>query len=366
VTLKRVKRQNTRLRFERWTANPTCKANVAAVVHNVSMTSVARHENPAIHVKELSQLARERGIVFEESILRDGAKRLLAELRHVGAIPMEVRVEFVDFRIKSTGSSPRDFDAAYAASMNWLLDVASRESGFYLVAGLAIRIPRGVMLPEASLTLDVLLVDAREPKRHLIVGEVKSYSDRGGYTKAASLATARAQAGLYVHALNLVVEELAIVDVCDVSNRGFLVLTKPGRNFPTVRWNEDFQWQAERARRGFELLEQSALDLNGDFAFDEDLPDQQLLDLILHAETDFGDACIGFCERAPTCQRLSLLADDGAFLGDEMKRFLNGVPLSRAEEILNGSRPKSGLERDLADRINASSPPAPSSDSESA
>jgi hypothetical protein len=356
MTKKRIRRQNTRLRFERWAANPTCKANIAAVVHNVSMVSVARHENPSIHVKEQSQLAFERGLVFEASLLRDGAERLIAELQRTDAIPSNSYVGFVDLRIQSTGAQPRDFDAAHAASTKWLQDVASLKPGFYLVAGLAIRIPRGVMLPEASLILDVLLVDARESKKELIVGEVKSYSDRGGYTKAASLASARAQAGLYVHALSLVVESLAITEECVVSQSGFLVLAKPGRNFPTVRWNEDFRWQAERARRGFGLLEQSALDLNGEFAFDENLPDQQLLDLILHAETDFGDACIGFCERAPTCQRLSLIADDGAFLGDEMKRFLNDVPLSRAEELLNGSRPKSGKERDLVERMKASAP----------
>lgn len=366
MTKKRIKRQNTRLRFERWAANPTCKANIAAVVHNVSMVSVARHENPSIHVKEQSQLAFERGLVFEASLLRDDARRLIAELRRTDAIPAETDVGFVDFRIQTTGNRPRDFEAALAASTKWLKNIASLKPGFHIVAGLAVRIPRGVMLPEASLIIDVLLVDAREPKKHLIIGEVKSYSDRGGYTKAASLASARAQAGLYVHAMSLVVESLALKEVCAVNWNGFLVLAKPGRNFPTVRWNEDFRWQAERARRGFTLLEESALDLNGDFAFDEELPTEKLLDLILHAETDFGDACIGFCERAPTCQRLSLMADDGAFLGDEMKRFLNDVPLSRAEQILNGSRPKSGSERDLADRIKSSSPAPTSSDGENA
>lgn len=351
MTQRKIQRQNTRLRFERWAANPTCHANVAAVVHNVSMATVAKHENPAIHIKEQSQLAFERGIIFEASILKDNAKRLVEEFVRVGAFQSSERTHFVDFRIAQGTSQPVDFESALDRSRRWLSDITNLQNGVHIIAGLAIRIPRGVMLPEASLLLDVLVVDARSPTRRCIVGEVKSYSDRGGYTKSASLASARAQAGLYVHGMQLVLESLGVSDQAEVSEKGFLVLTKPGRNFPTVRWNEDLKWQAERARRGFELLEQSALDLNGQFAFDEDLPDQQLLDLILHAETAFGDACIGFCERAPTCQRLSIARDDGAFLGDEMYRFLNGVPLSRAEALISGGQAATGTEQDLVQRI---------------
>jgi hypothetical protein len=221
----------------------------------------------------------------------------------------------------------------------------------HVVAGLVARIPRGVMLPEATLVLDVTLVDATTRPARVMVGEVKSYADRGGFTKAASLASARAQAGLYVHAMQLVVHELSLDDSCIVSTNGFLVLAKPGSNFPSVRWNEDLRWQAERARRGFALLEQSALALNGAFAFDEDLPEQQLIDLVLHAETDFRDSCIGVCERAPTCQRLSVARDDGAFLGDDVVRFLNGVPLSRAEALGRGARARTGAEADLVARL---------------
>lgn len=354
MTQRNLRRRNTRMRFERWAANPTCQANVAAVVHNVSMSAVARQENPAVHIKESSQLAFERGIIFEASILKDSAARLVNELRRVGTFDSNTPFAFVDFRIGASPTQPSDFDAALVRSTAWLQSIPTLPPAVHLVAGLATRIPRGVMLPEASLILDVLLVDTRTTTKQLIVGEVKSYSDRGGFTKASSLATARAQAGVYVHALNLVAASLDIKESCMVSDKGFLVLTKPGRNFPTIRWDEDLKWQAERARRGFELLEKSALDLNGLFAFDEDLPDQQLVDLILHAETNFGDSCLTFCERAPTCQRLSIARDDGAFLGDEAVRFLNGVPLSRAEALINGARPKTGAEQDLLNRFKSS------------
>lgn len=347
----RARRQNTRLRFERWAANPTCHANVGAVVHNVSMAAVARHENPAIHVRQSSELAFQRGILFERSLLRDGARRLLDELRRDGHLDTSTPTHFHDFRVGPSGSAPRDVDEALDRSRSWLTGLRSLPSGMHVLAGLVLRIPRGIMLPEATLVLDVTLVFATAQPARIMVGEVKSYADRGGYTKSGSLASARAQAGLYVHAMELVIRELEMDDSCSVSTNGFLVLAKPGSNFPSVRWNEDLRWQAERARRGFQLLEESALALNGAFAFDEDLPEQQLIDLVLRADTDFRDSCIGVCERAPTCQRSSVTRDDGAFLGDDVVRFLNGIPLSRAEALVRGAEATTGAEADLLRRM---------------
>ncbi len=63
------------------------------------------------------------------------------------------------------------------------------------------------MLPEAILVIDgaaVILRDLTPPE--LIVGEIKTYPDRGGYTEPAQLAQARAQAGVYVHGLDLGVQ----------------------------------------------------------------------------------------------------------------------------------------------------------------
>jgi 2-iminoacetate synthase ThiH len=67
------------------------------------------------------------------------------------------------------------------------------------------------MLPEALLVLDALVVRHDETPRRLIVGEVKTYPDRGGYTDTRELATARAQAGVYVHGLDLVLQETSLL-----------------------------------------------------------------------------------------------------------------------------------------------------------
>ena len=76
----------TRLRFEQRAANPTCQANVSAVVHNVSMRKVALRESPGIHLKVQSELTSARGNLFEKSVLADNAARLANELRHIGVV----------------------------------------------------------------------------------------------------------------------------------------------------------------------------------------------------------------------------------------------------------------------------------------
>jgi len=99
-----------------------------------------------------------------------------------------------------------------------------------VVAGATVMIPGGVMLPEALLVLDVLVIRAGEERPELVVGEIKTYPDRAGYTDARELAAARAQAGVYVHGLTLVLAELGLANAFHVSKTGFLVLCRPGFN----------------------------------------------------------------------------------------------------------------------------------------
>lgn len=346
-----AKHRGTRLRFEQWAANPTCHANVSAVVHNVSMKKVAEREAPGIHLKVQSDLTFARGQLFEASVLANEGERLVREFRRLGIVGEDEPVHYTDLRTHFSEDDVPQLEEAVSSTERWLRGIRNLQRGRHLVSGIVLRIPRGVLLPEATLKLDVTYIDTTGERASIVVGEIKSYADRGGFTQASSLASARAQAGVYVHAFELVIEKLGLETSCKVEKAGFLVLTSPGTNFPSLRWDENLEWQAERARRGFALLEQSAEELNGQFAFDEELPAEELIDLVLHAETDFKDACIGFCERAPTCHDHSLLRDDGAFLGDDVVRFLNGVKLSRAEAIIKGSQPTTDAEVDLKRRL---------------
>ncbi len=120
------------------------------------------------------------------------------------------------------------------------------------------------MLPEALLVLDALVVRHDDAPPTLMVGEIKTYPDRGGYTDPTELATARAQAGVYVHGLDLVLDELDLASAFKVAREGFLVLSRPGFNQPSIRAGEDLRYQAERAKRGFQRLRDAAAQLPAD------------------------------------------------------------------------------------------------------
>src|SRR5205823_4573286 len=151
------------------------------------------------------------------------------------------------------------------------------------------------------------------------------------------------------HAIQLVVDELAIADDLDVSESGFLVLSRPGSNQPSVRPNEDLRYQAERARRGFDLLERAATVLPkvpGD-----PVTEQDLLDAVIDAGTNYSEACLGFCDRAPKCFAEAKARGDAIILGEEARRFLGATSLDRLEELLDGAKPNDAAEQDLMQRI---------------
>lgn len=336
---------NTRARFEQWAQNPLCQANTISAVHNIRMAEVARAEgvNPKFGQ---SPFALARGETFEKFLLNRNGERILEELIKKEVLPPDAD-GLADFRVRMNGGPQPDLNAAIAATSDLVLQLAAGSSdSSAVVAGATVRIPRGVMLPEAILILDVLVIRTDGEVPELIVGEVKTYPDRGGHTDPHSLATARAQAGLYVHALELLIDELGVRGRVEVSQVGFLVLTRPGSNQPSIRAGEDLRFQAERARRGFELLERAALGLP---PFDPVGEDK--LAAVRHAETDYSEACLSFCDRASKCHMDAHAAGNPAVLGDDVARFLGEVDLHRAVELLDGATPQTPAEKDLIRRI---------------
>jgi hypothetical protein len=147
-----------------------------------------------------------------------------------------------------------------------------------------------------------------------------------------------------VHGLDLVLAELGVGGSFTVAREGFLVLTRPGFNRPSIRAGEDLRYQAERAKRGFELLRAAA----------ETLPPaggEGRLDAVCSAAIDYSEMCVTFCDRAEICREKALQSGDGAILGDDVARFLGSVPLQRAIELMKGDTPANVAEEDLARRI---------------
>ena len=84
--------------------------------------------------------------------------------------------------------------------------------------------------------------------------------------------------------LRLVLEELRLTGKVIVSTNGFLVLSRPGWNAPSVRAGEDLEFQAVRADRGFEKLRKAAAALPPKA--------KDLKTSIQAAGTDYGEACL--------------------------------------------------------------------------
>jgi hypothetical protein len=344
--LRQEARRNTRARFEQWAKNSTCEANTLSAVHNVRLDHAAKTVGLEPSFGQ-SPFAIARGDRFEAGLFFDDAERLRAALERKKVLP-EASVGLLDLRLKmNRGTRIVSVDDALAETAAWLqrlaLDPAGAES---IVAAPMIKIPKGVILPEALLIIDVVTVtSAVDGRARLTVGEVKVFPDRGGHTDPQQLASARAQAGIYRHALQLSLAALGIGDNLDLAADGFLVFTWPGSNSPSVRANEDLTYQAVRAERGFDRLEAVAQSIvrDDDFAAD----DPTLIKRVLDAPTDYSEACLSFCDLAPRCHAEAAGADDPIVLGEEVKRFLGDASVARAIELLNGADPAGEREEDL-------------------
>lgn len=343
--------RDTRRRFEQWANNPQCEANTLSAVHNVSMVAVALREGLS-PTRGQSPFAIARGRSFERQLYEAGGRRLREELARQGVLDSD-DAEFFDFRIRLNSGKLADLDQARERTADLLrATAASARKGQrlapVLVAGATVSVPGGVMLPEAILVLDALVVRRDAPgadgKVRLIVGEIKTYPDRGGYTDRRELALARAQAGVYVHGLRLVLADLGCADAVEAPGTGFLVLSRPGFNFPSVRANEDLEEQAARAARGFERLRLAA-------AQTIPPPPADPVPAISAAGFSYSEVCVSFCDRTEGCHKRALASGDPAVLGDEMVRFLGGVDLSRATALMEGGKPKTLAEADLLRRI---------------
>lgn len=338
-------RRNTRGRFEQWAKNPTCAANTLSAVHNIRLDAAAKAVGLDPSFGQ-SPFAIARGNRFEAGLFFDDAAKLRSALERKRCLP-DGSAGFLDLRLRMNGGSRIiSVDEALQATEEWLGDIATVPSAAEsIVAAPMIRIPKGVILPEALLIIDAVTVVHEDGVALVTVGEVKVFPDRGGHTDPHQLATARAQAGVYRHALELAVSALGLAARISVALDGFLVFTWPGSNSPSVRAGEDLTYQAIRAARGFNRLEEVAQSLvrTDDFRSDEPTLVQQVVD----AETDYSESCLSFCDLAPRCHQRALDAGDPVLLGDEVKRFLGDTTIDRALQLLNGALPTSEREHDL-------------------
>ncbi len=239
--------------------------------------------------------------------------------------------------------------------MAWLQRLAktgAADGQEVLVAGATLTVPDAAMLPRTRLGLDVMLVrrtgdgGAGSLPWRLVVGEVKSYVDRGGYTDRAKLAGARAQAGVYVAGLRAALAGMGIgEDRIVVETAGFLVFVRSGGRYPVVYAGEDFAAQAQRAEEGFARMRAIA-------KTQPKLGDDGI-DAVMAAPRSFVPSCTSFCDLASRCQIEAYAKGEPRVLGEDMAKFVGPLDLHRAYAILGGAEPQNPAEEDLARRIAA-------------
>lgn len=314
-----------------------------SAILGVSMVDVAAREGLPPSMGQ-SPFALQRGQRFERQLFRDDAKVLRAELEKAGVLPAGSH-GLADFRMRQVGGPCANLDDARQRTLALLASLAKdgvRAETPSLAAGATICVPGRAMLPEAILVLDALVIRSAENRAELIVGEIKTYPDRGGYTDRTELAGARAQSGIYVHGLRELLREHGWADRVRVGVKGFLVLTKPGSNRPSVRAREDLEYQAARAERGLEKLREAAAKMAPDGQ-----PPADPIATVLSASVHYEEACIRFCDRASGCHARALAAGDPAVLGDDAARLLGNTSLARVCELFRGQPPRTHAEHEL-------------------
>lgn len=338
-------KRDVRRRLELFAANPRCESNVRAALGGVPMLDVARSLGLAPPFGQ-SPFALQRGVLFERALFDDGAESLRRALVERKVLPANT-AGLLDLRLTRNGGPLAALDDA-AQMFERFLREAAKSSGDArmqlpgIVAGPVVRVPDEIM-GGGLLALDVLAVypQPRPAPVTLRVGEVKVYPDRGGFTDGTELATARAQAGLYVFALGEALRSLGLDRDMLVADDGFLVLTRPASNMPSVRSGEDLRHQAARAREMFALVRPKE-------APEGSAPDS--LAAIAQAPKHYGDACLSFCELADRCRDEALSNGLPAALGDDLARFLGSLSLHRALALLDGAPCESDAERDFLRR----------------
>lgn len=341
--MKKIRRRDTRLRFEQWARNPSCEANTISAVLGVPMSAVAEAQGIAPTMGQ-SPFALAGGQGFERALFRNGAETFIADLVENEVLPSGA-TGLLDLRMRNVGGPMRNLDQALEATRGFLSRLAKREGKApAVVAGATINVPGRAMLPEAILVVDVLAVRTDSEPPRLVVGEVKTYPDRGGYTDRGDLASARAQAGVYVHGLERVLEELGLTGRLVVDRFGFLVLRRAGRRRASIRPREDLRYQAERARLGLERLRGVAEHVS-------DCGPDEAIARVAAARVSYATACVSFCDLASNCFRTCVARGDPAVLGEDVAQFLGSVTLDRATQLLNGASPESEAERDVERRL---------------
>lgn len=336
---------NIRRRLEQYVNNPRCQANALSAIYGLSMDELCRREGLSIR-GGISPFAFARGMAFEKALFEDQAERLIAALKRADVLPAEAS-GFLDLRLSQGGGPRESFKQAQEAFEAHLQKAQGQVA---VIASPTFFMADQQPLGEGYLAADALILVKGAESTRLVIAEIKSYPDRGGYTDGQQLATARAQAGLYIYALGQTLQRLGLGERYELSHTAVLVLSKPNLspNYPRVRPHEDLRFQVERAARVFDSLRQAAQEHK---AFGRETNTERRFTALSCAAVAYSEDCKRFCKRARKCQSQALHDNQPAALGEAVTRLCGPVGLDRAFALLEGGAAGNDAERDFLQRV---------------
>lgn len=331
--------------IERIARNPECTRLRALTIAGISPKTAAESVYGEPTQKGQSPFALAIGNAFEQGLIKEGAAALLKLLRDAGRLTTaECKVVIIPDLVPGVGATV--VARRHAETLRLL---RLKASGDPSAPNLIVkpRLTIGLLGLEHGIEPDAIV--ASEADRFYRPMELKSYPDRAGKTDPADVRSACRQAAVAVVALRQVAERLGIPDAPSViPPLGDLVLRVPasrkGQLRPMTLRSEvaSLERALGEAPRNLDELE----------AF---LPAAGSLDqaTVLEAvPNSYRPNCREHCALARHCKQAAIAAQDPILLGEPAKELL--IPagsISRAVDLLNGARPRTDGEKNLAEQL---------------
>jgi hypothetical protein len=326
--------------------NPGCKRLRALTLLSVGPLAAAR-EVYGLPVEEgMSQFTIEAGMRFEARLFENGAAALLDLYRKAGLFgPTECKVSVIS--AVAPGWQPADLARRLAETDRLLRAKLRRDPSA----------PNVVVKPLLVVNyvgwhyIEPDMLRAADSDPFYMVGEVKSYVNRGGKTNEADLRSAFRQAAVGVFGLRQTLARLGALDPAGlVSARADLVLRRPGSMSATLTPGQAITGEVASVERALLEAPRDLAELRAMVPPGATIDDRATLDSI---PNNYRSVCREFCPLAGLCKEQALAAGEPVLLGDLAREELiaaGSVP--RAIELMHGrARPRTLGEQVLADRL---------------
>ncbi len=331
--------------IERIARNPECTRLRALTIAGITPKTAAESVYGEQTQRGQSPFALAIGNAFEQGLIKDGAAALLKLLRDAEHLTTaECKVVVIPDLVPGVG--PRVVAQRAAETLRFL---RLKASGDAAAPNLIIKPRLTVALLGIEHGIEPDAIVAADADKFYRPIELKSYSDRAGKTDPADLRSACRQAAVAVVSLRQVAERLGIPEattavppICDLVLR--IPASRQGRLSEMTIRNEvaSLERAFGEAPRNLDELE-ALLPAGGR------LDQARVLEAVPNS---YRSNCREYCALAKHCKQAAIATQDPILLGEQAKELL--IPagsISRAADLLHGTRPRTEAERALAEKL---------------